>query len=147
MPRSDAGVGGNASVRRGQTRAPGASSRHDARVDDELVLDDVRQDATGTLSARFVVRATHPVLAGHFPGAPLVPGVLLLEAVRRAAERTLRRPLRLAEVVDVRFHQPLAPDAEATLQARLVAADGRVAVVGDASTAGTRLVSFDLVLA
>jgi 3-hydroxymyristoyl/3-hydroxydecanoyl-(acyl carrier protein) dehydratase len=32
----------------------------------------------------FMVPAEHPALAGHFPGRPIVPGVMLLDAVRAA---------------------------------------------------------------
>ena len=34
----------------------------------------------------FHVRADHPCLPGHFPGRPVVPGVLLLEQVLAAIE-------------------------------------------------------------
>jgi 3-hydroxyacyl-[acyl-carrier-protein] dehydratase len=34
----------------------------------------------------FTVPAEHPALNGHFPGAPVLPGVLLLDEVVRAVE-------------------------------------------------------------
>jgi 3-hydroxymyristoyl/3-hydroxydecanoyl-(acyl carrier protein) dehydratase len=35
-------------------------------------------------TARYSMPASHPCLAGHFPGRPLVPGVVLLDAVFEA---------------------------------------------------------------
>ncbi|MGO7036381.1 beta-hydroxyacyl-ACP dehydratase, partial [Rhizobium ruizarguesonis] len=39
----------------------------------------------GTLKARSVVPAKSPVFEGHFPGMPLVPGVLLIETMAQAS--------------------------------------------------------------
>jgi len=33
------------------------------------------------------IGAEHPALAGHFPGAPILPGVLLLDEMLRAVEQ------------------------------------------------------------
>ncbi|TNM64915.1 3-hydroxyacyl-ACP dehydratase FabZ family protein [Aliirhizobium smilacinae] len=38
-----------------------------------------------TLKARSIVPATSPVFEGHFPGMPLVPGVLLIETMAQAS--------------------------------------------------------------
>ena len=38
-----------------------------------------------TLRARSVVPSTSPVFEGHFPGMPLVPGVLLIETMAQAS--------------------------------------------------------------
>ena len=38
-----------------------------------------------TLTARSVVPAASPVFEGHFPGMPLVPGVLLIETMAQAS--------------------------------------------------------------
>lgn len=55
-----------------------------------------------------VIAAHHPSLAGHFPGNPIVPGVVLLDAVVCAfAERYPE--LRLAGISFVKFFQPLRP--------------------------------------
>jgi 3-hydroxymyristoyl/3-hydroxydecanoyl-(acyl carrier protein) dehydratase len=53
------------------------------------------------------IEADHPALAGHFPGNPIVPGVLLLARVARAAAQLSRAPLTAIPVA--KFHAPLRP--------------------------------------
>ena len=36
------------------------------------------------LASEFTISADHPALAGHFPGRPVVPGVVLLDATQAA---------------------------------------------------------------
>ena len=42
------------------------------------------------VEASVTFAANHPVFAGHFPGRPIVPGALLLDAVLHAALQKLR---------------------------------------------------------
>ena len=65
----------------------------------------------------FVVPATHAALPGHFPGRPIVPGVVLLDEVLQAIERTLQRPA--ATLLQVKLLAALLPDecARGTLRA------------------------------
>jgi 3-hydroxyacyl-[acyl-carrier-protein] dehydratase len=53
------------------------------------------------------IEAGHPALAGHFPGNPIVPGVLLLARVARAAAQLAPAPL--AAIPVAKFHAPLRP--------------------------------------
>jgi len=55
-----------------------------------------------------VIAMDHPALAGHFPGNPIVPGVLILDEVLRVAEQW-RGKLRVKSVVSVKFTSPLKP--------------------------------------
>lgn len=113
----------------------------------ELHVDGVVLDtAAGTVTAQFVVPAGHPVLAGHFPGQPLVPGVLLLDAVRLAVDAAHGRRHDVVAVGDVRWHAPLVPDTPATVTAGLAATGGRLAANGSWTAAGIRLGTFAIEL-
>ena len=61
------------------------------------------------LEPHCVIAADHPCLAGHFPGNPIVPGVVILEAVVRAFERW-RPDRRLLGLSGVKFLIPLRPE-------------------------------------
>ena len=52
----------------------------------------------------------HPCLAGHFPGNPIVPGVLLLEQVALAAAAWLGESLVIRQFDNVKFLSPLRPE-------------------------------------
>jgi len=70
-------------------------------------------------TASIRVPIDHPALAGHFPGNPVVPGVLVLERVLEAAEGRLGHPLRIRGLVHAKFPAPLLPDAEALATFRI----------------------------
>ena len=69
-------------------------------------------------ASRLCLDADHVCLPGHFPGRPLVPGVMLLEQV--ALLLRARHGLRITRIVEAKFLAPLEPGREA-----------RVALSGD----------------
>src|ERR1700760_4072795 len=71
----------------------------------------------------FAIPADHPCLAGHFPGRPIVPGVLLLDRVLEAAQ-DCSGPLSVTGLPQVKFLAPLQPEAPA--EAVLVREPGRL---------------------
>jgi 3-hydroxyacyl-[acyl-carrier-protein] dehydratase len=73
---------------------------------------------------RFVVDPRHPSLAGHFPGNPVLPGVVVLDRVISAAEAWLGGDWRVGGLPQVKFASPLRPGDEATI--RLVLREGGV---------------------
>ena len=61
-----------------------------------------------------VIRADHPSLPGHFPGAPVVPGVVILDEIL-AALLEWRQGCHLAGVRTVKFLVPLKPEQQFTI--------------------------------
>jgi 3-hydroxyacyl-[acyl-carrier-protein] dehydratase len=64
------------------------------------------------------IAADHPALAGHFPGHPIVPGVVLLDEVLHAIELALH-PLDAAtlwQIDAVKYHRAVHPEEPLQLE-------------------------------
>jgi 3-hydroxymyristoyl/3-hydroxydecanoyl-(acyl carrier protein) dehydratase len=68
-----------------------------------------------------VVPQDHPAIAGHFPGNPIVPGVVMLDSAAALAEAEAGR--RVTGVRAAKFRSPLRPGTECLLRLSL-RADG-----------------------
>lgn len=69
----------------------------------------------------FTVDASHPAFAGHFPGRPIAPGVLLLQHVADALRAIAGE--RMTGVPEAKFIQPLLPGESASVT--LAGGEGR----------------------
>ena len=61
-----------------------------------------------------LIDANHPSLVGHFPGAPLVPGVVILDEVVAALDEW-RHHSHLSGIPNVKFLAPLKPGRSFTI--------------------------------
>ena len=66
------------------------------------------------LEVEIVAPLDHPSYAGHFPGHPVVPGVVLLDLIVDAVARGAPR-----RVGHVKFHRVVEPGAAFTLRYRI----------------------------
>lgn len=55
------------------------------------------------------VPVDHPAFAGHFPGRPIVPGVVLLDRAILFAEQWLGRTVADWQIGNAKFLSPVAP--------------------------------------
>lgn len=58
------------------------------------------------------VPADHPSFAGHFPGHPIVPGVVVLDRVMQLARHVHGRPTAGWQVTQAKFLSPSGPGDE-----------------------------------
>lgn len=91
-----------------------------------------------------------PHLQGHFPGNPLMPGVLLVEAMAQAAGLLLPdgSSALLAQIKEARFRRPVVPGDQVRIEAeRLGGLGGLHRFAVKASVDGTAVAEAEIVLA
>jgi 3-hydroxyacyl-[acyl-carrier-protein] dehydratase len=72
-----------------------------------------------THQATVIIPAAHPCLAGHFPGRPIVPAVVLLDRVLSEAEGWLGAAPAVGSLAHAKFAAPLLPEQAAQMQLTL----------------------------
>lgn len=75
------------------------------------------------IDAHIAIPHDHPSLAGHFPGQPIVPGVVLLDAVLDAI-RAGGNAVALESIVSTKFLQAVVPERRIAVQIKFAAEDG-----------------------
>lgn len=73
------------------------------------------------ISETYLISSNHPCLAGHFPNAPIVPGVVLLEYAKLLLQ-TWQPALRIKTLSQAKFLQPLSPQQTFTITLTQVSA-------------------------
>jgi 3-hydroxymyristoyl/3-hydroxydecanoyl-(acyl carrier protein) dehydratase len=98
-------------------------------------------EASGIIVAAYDLRRAESVLRGHFPGSPLWPGVLQVEAVGQAGLCLLRLldgraaaedapACALTDILAARYLRPVVPPGEVEIVARTVRDGLYLIVVG-----------------
>ncbi len=89
------------------------------------------------------VTINEPFFPGHFPGMPIMPGVLQIEAIAQACCLAYLRPndpeydFFIAAIQDARFRRPVVPGDTLTIYAEIVRDRGSMLVVkGEAKVDG-----------
>ena len=72
-------------------------------------------------ATHWTVPLDHPAFAGHFPGTPILPRVLLLDAVLHAIAAATGLALDVCEISSVKFLSPAGPGNELVIRHTLSA--------------------------
>jgi len=68
------------------------------------------------MATHWVVPPDHPAFAGHFPGAPILPGVVLLDMAMQVIAKTSGIMLDRCELNSVKFLNPAIPGDELVIR-------------------------------
>ena len=103
--------------------------------DDMLLIDSVELDDEGTAHGRYTVRGDEFFLRGHFPGNPVVPGVILCEIVAQTSCILIQDEMKgktpyYAGIDKVRFRQMVRPGDTLEISVKLLRNKMNVYVVG-----------------
>ena len=107
-----------------------------------LLLDEVETDPEGNALGRYTVRGDEWFLQGHFPGNPVVPGVILCEIIAQTAGALLREQLpgktTLYGGMDkVRFRRMVRPGDQVDISCRITRSKMNLYIIaGEASVSG-----------
>jgi len=92
-----------------------------------LFLDEILERSTTRIKALKTLDPEEPYLTGHFPGHPIMPGVLLCECIFQAGAALLfgrgaipsgTVPV-LAKIQNARFRRPVRPGARLVIEAEI----------------------------
>src|SRR5690606_39016032 len=88
-----------------------------------------------TITAIKNVTYNEPFFAGHFPHRPVMPGVLIIEAMAQAGALACHRPsdplmdVAIARMSEVRFRRPVIPGDQLVIRGEVVKDRGDMIVI------------------
>ena len=126
-----------------------------------LFVDEIVSESADGLGARRTFRAEEDFYQGHYPGAPITPGVLLCESVFQTAACYMALKARasgakpgeglplIAKISDVRFRNPVYPGDAVLMEVKQKdAMGGFTMMTGSIKKAdGTRVMNVDFAVA
>jgi len=120
-----------------------------------LMIDRVLELGENYVRAEKLVSASEPALQGHFPGRPIFPGVLIIEAMAQAAaiwaalssEAMSQKLSVLAGVDGARFRRQVFPGDVLQLEARTLAARSKLVKIEAKASVGGEIVAEAVLLA
>lgn len=117
--------------------------------DPMLFIDRVLSLEEGLICAESDIKPEAPIFQGHFPGLPILPGVLIIETVAQAGALLAAvtcdiddgKVLALTNLDNVKFRRSVYPNETMRVEVRIVKARGRFYKFKGAAYVGNELVA------
>jgi 3-hydroxyacyl-[acyl-carrier-protein] dehydratase len=78
-----------------------------------------RDQKEGVINVILEIDTHHSIFEGHFPGQPVLPGAIMLQMIKDVLESSLKYPIRLKKVDQIKFLGLIDPQINNLLQLSL----------------------------
>ncbi|HEX9781123.1 MAG TPA: 3-hydroxyacyl-ACP dehydratase FabZ family protein [Opitutaceae bacterium] len=125
-----------------------------------LFVDEIVAETEESITTRLVARSDFDFFKGHYPGNPIMPGVLISEAVFQTGAILMGKIMRsagvagdaatpvLVRIENARFRSAVRPDEELTITARLKQRAGAFTfMTGSVNVGARRVMTVDFCVA
>jgi 3-hydroxyacyl-[acyl-carrier-protein] dehydratase len=102
------------------------------------------ESSSGSVRALLVLHQDHPILQGHFPGHPVVPGVCMMQMIRELMELTTQRTLRINTADNMKFLSVIDPRQHSEVEAMVSYSEEQGLFILTASLTAGEIVFFKL---
>lgn len=103
--------------------------------------------ATDKIKARIRFNPKHKIFSGHFPDAPVVPGVCMVQIVREILESGLKKKFRISSADNIKFLSILNPIENTEVAIEITYAHESTGVLVNATIFDENITFFKLVKA
>jgi 3-hydroxyacyl-[acyl-carrier-protein] dehydratase len=86
------------------------------------------EHSPGSIKTVLTINKDHAILAGHFPGQPVVPGVCMMQMVKELLEARTNRLLRFIEADNMKFLSIIDPVQNKEIEAAVTYIDNEESI-------------------
>jgi 3-hydroxyacyl-[acyl-carrier-protein] dehydratase len=79
-------------------------------LEDFYYIREVNATSTEKMSVKVELNADHPVYKGHFPDAPIAPGVCVIQMIKEVVMQHYQRNLLMTEAGNIKFMALMNPN-------------------------------------
>ena len=76
-----------------------------------------------TVQREYEINATQPVFKGHFPGQPILPGVLSLSLIKATITNNFKKNYEISHVIKMKFIAPILPESKLAVLCQIQASE------------------------
>ena len=77
-----------------------------------LTISEIESVSDNEFLVKFFIDSSNPILKGHFPGQPILPGVVMVDLVKSCFERAKEDSFQLVTAGNIKFLRLLVPNDE-----------------------------------